>query len=230
MLYIKSGTGVNAYTLLTLGNFTSLHIMKKTFLIIVSCALIAVMGGMPAEGAPRKPYSKGASTGSSLSPTPKTKEPVTVRVRILQILPDSEGMLCVTSDGTIFVKYNEDDVAEADIVKIKIQRSGSYSYESRGGSKKIGKYKWIPKEGQTRILPTDPKPERVTGDYIEVTDTGLTIYTKERGGVIITGHPDADEFVEGETVSCKVKRTGSHSYVNRAEEVVTRPVYEYVSN
>lgn len=206
-----------------------MDISTSTPCLVMLFAFLSI--STPAPAAQRVPVrTVPATVEKPLSDTPKTKEETSVRVRILQILPSEKGMLCSTANGTIFVLYNEDDVAEKDVVKITVVRSGSYSYTSVSGvAKKIGKYKWVPKEGQTQILPKDPKPERFTGSFVQCNENGLTILTDERDGVIIKGHPDADEFVEGDIITCKAKRIGSYSFVNAKDETVTLPVYKFVS-
>ena len=203
--------------------------MRYFQFFLISCFLFVCC--MPADAAPRRKRKVVTDSPPELSFTPKTKEEVTVRVCILQVLPDEGGMLCSTLDSTIFVEYDQDDVADGDRIKIKVKRHGNYSYSTKGGNdRRIGKYKWIPKEGQTQILPKEGKREVISGKVIEVTDEGVKILDrKEMRGAIIVGHPEEDDLIEDDYVTCIVKRIGSSSFINVSNTYRTNPVYRFVS-
>lgn len=186
---------------------------------------------MTADAAPRKKRRVSSDSPPVLSSTPKTKEEVSIRVKVFQVLPEEGGMLCSTLDSEIFVAYDQDDVADGDVIKITVKRKGTYSYDTRGGnSRRIGKYEWIPKDGQTQILPQEGKPRRISGTVIEVTDEGVKIFDrKEERGAIIVGHPNEEDLIEDDNVSCVVKRIGSSSFINVSNAYRTNPVYRFVS-
>lgn len=205
------------------GNDRTGVIMRYCSFFIIWCLLFACYQPSGAE--------EEGEVLLKLSSTPKTKEEVTVWVEVLQVLPESGGMLCTTWDGTIFIEYSPHDLADGDIIRIKVKRDGHYTYLTRlGNARRIGKYKWVPREGQTQILPAEGELERITGSVIEISETGIKVWDwDEQRGAVILGHPEEDNLVEGDEISCMVRRTGTFTFINVRNTRRTNPVYQFIS-
>lgn len=171
------------------------------------------------------------STEKKLSVSPTTKEITRVKVEVLQVLSNNGGILCLTDNGTIFVEYTKDDLADGDIITIDVQRNGVYRYESAGGTaKSVGKYKWIPKAGQTKIYEGNTQPIFIDGKVVQVIDNKITIINfKKDKSYILINYPEVNDVIDGDEIMCKAQRIGAYSFINQKDIRTSLPVYKYIS-
>lgn len=223
------------------------YIMKKLFMISM-LVFISMSLAQGWESDKRKNVTSSKSDKSSspvklkLSDTPTSKEEIRITVEVLQVIftkdaedaVSNEGLLCITSNGIIYVEYTGDDVANGDILQIGVKRNGVYRYQSKGeGLKAIGKYEWKPRDGQKQIFKEDQRVQQIEGKVIVVyvdKDEIRAINQQTARAYIIKGYKDIANVIDGESITVKAKRAGAISFRNENNETNTLPVYKCVDD